>query len=161
MSWHEGGWLIMGAGIAGILIALAAAAITSRGGRMLAAIIAAFAFTGAGLAMRALFVRYVRWLGRALAPPRPAQLPELPPQIPDFIVSRHQELIAQQRLARFIHPEVAAVLERAMADIDPDPALGCPCCPGGRSNDCLCAIPCGDPMCQAIDPEDAGGWGPA
>ena len=28
----------------------------------------------------------------------------------------------------------------------------CPCCPGARSNDCTCAVPCGDPQCQAIDP---------
>jgi hypothetical protein len=42
--------------------------------------------------------------------------------------------------------------------IDPDPALGCPCCPGARSNDCTCRRPCGDPVCQAIDPAECCTW---
>jgi len=42
--------------------------------------------------------------------------------------------------------------------IDPDPGLGCPCCPGARSNDCTCRRPCGDPSCQAIDPAEGCTW---
>lgn len=64
----------------------------------------------------------------------------------DLVIAPHIERIAQER-ARQLRD-----------DTDPDPALGCPCCPGARSNDCTCATPCGDPSCQAIDPAQGCSW---
>jgi len=72
-----------------------------------------------------------------------AQRPTRPMRIGDLVISAEGERLLQARAA-------ALTSDAATEVIDPDPALGCPCCPGARFNDCTCAIPCGDPSCQAI-----------
>lgn len=44
--------------------------------------------------------------------------------------------------------------------IDPDPALGCPCCTARDyiTGDCNCAVPCSWKGCQAIDPALGCTW---
>jgi hypothetical protein len=84
-----------------------------------------------------------RKLITALAAVDGAQRPTGAMDLGDLVISREQERHAQWQAARLRD-----------LPVDPDPALGCPCCPGARSNDCTCRNPCGDPMCQALDPPD-------
>lgn len=65
------------------------------------------------------------------------------------------DLVVSREVERYAAHKANAPTEA----IDPDPALGCPCCTGTHERDtCTCAVPCGYGVCQAIDPADGCTW---